>query len=73
MKETTQKELLKSFAECMTYASGNAWQMIHEHQDPRFIGIRDLLESIKNNCIQLGLAPSDDIAARLQRSGIILP
>lgn len=73
MKEATQKELLQDFINCMTMASGAAWQMIHSHQEPRFIAIRDGIEAMKNNCMQIAMGPSDDVVSRLKNSGIILP
>jgi hypothetical protein len=73
MKEETQKELMQSLINCMSFAVGAAWQMIHAHQDPRFIPIRDTIETMKNSCMQIAMGPSDDVAARLRNSGIILP
>ena len=69
----SQKELLQDLINCMTFSSGAAWQMIHSHQDPRFIAIRDVLETMKNNIMQISMGPSDEAASRLRQAGIILP
>lgn len=73
MKQKTQKELLQQFIDCMTFSSGAAWQMVHTYQDPRFLEIRNALEAIKNNCMQIAMGPSDDVASRLRSSGLIIP
>ena len=74
MKEVRQTELLQQFIDSMTFAAGAAWQMIHAHQDPRFIGIRGALEGMKNSCMSIAMAPSDAIAKEIRKpSGIILP
>lgn len=69
----TQKQLLQELIDCMTYSAGASWQMIHAHQDPRFIPIRDVLETMKNNIMQISMGPADDVASRLRQSGILLP
>lgn len=79
MKQPNQKDLMQGFIDSLTFAAGASWQMIHAHQDPRFIPIRDMLEAMKKNCMVLALGPSDDMAeehARIQRlrqRGLIIP
>lgn len=68
----TQKDLLQDFINAMTYASGASWQMVHTHSDPRFIQVREMLDSIKNSCMQLALGPSDAIREKMPKSNLII-
>jgi|WetSurMetagenome_2_1015567.scaffolds.fasta_scaffold1868198_1 hypothetical protein len=45
--------LLKEFIEGVSVAAGASGQMIHSHQDPRFMFIRDKLELIKDRCVKI--------------------
>lgn len=55
-----QKMLLQNFINSLSMAEGASWQMIHQHADPRFIPIRDMLTQLKNNTIAIALSPSDE-------------
>lgn len=68
----TQKQLLQDFINCMTNSSGAAWQLIHQHQDIRFVPIRDALEGMKNTCMQIAMGPSDEVRAKLPKSNLII-
>lgn len=52
--------LLQKFIDSLTYAENASWQMIHAHQEPRFIPIRDMIGQMKQNAIAIALMPSDD-------------
>lgn len=47
--------LLAKFVDGITKAEGGAAQMIHQHQDPRFIPIHDKLFKIKSKCISIAI------------------
>jgi len=65
MKEPNQAILIKEFIEGLGQASGAASQMIHMHQDPRWMIMRDLLESVRDVTMRSTVIPT--------RNGIVTP
>lgn len=47
--------LLKAFVDGITKAVGGAGQMVHHHQDPRFIPIYQKLSAIRDKTIKIAI------------------
>lgn len=52
-KKRNQPEMLNELIGGLTQAIGAAGQVVHQHQDPRFLEIRSSLELAKQGCIGL--------------------
>ena len=50
--------LLSRFVDGLTKASGAASAIVHEHQDPRFLPIRDKLVAVRDRAISIALKAS---------------
>lgn len=53
MIEPNPITLLREFVYGIIQAEGAASQMVHQHHDPRWLAIRDILSSVKDNCLSL--------------------
>lgn len=61
MKMHDEKDMianLKGFIDGLTKAAGAAHQMVHTHQDPRFLPIRDRLEAIRQRAVHIAQVES---------------
>lgn len=54
MKKTAP-QLLNELIESLGQASGAASQIIHQHQDPRWITVREALDLAKEGCMGLAV------------------
>jgi len=52
MTEKSAPVLLNGIIEGLTQATGACSQLIHAHQDPRFMMLRETLESARDICKQ---------------------
>lgn len=52
-KKKPQPQILNELIDGLTQAIGASGQIIHQHQDPRFLEIRSSLELAKQGCIGL--------------------
>ena len=50
--------LLSKFVDGLTKASGAASAIVHEHQDPRFMAIRNKLNLIRDKAISIAIKAS---------------
>lgn len=50
-------ELLSQFMSSLSEAAGTAHVMCHMFQDPRFLAVRDLLEAVRNECVEVAVTP----------------
>lgn len=53
MIKLTQPQMLQELIQGLTQAEGAAGQIIHQHQDPRWILIRDTLSGAKELCFSM--------------------
>jgi hypothetical protein len=58
MTEEKQTEILKRFIDGLTKSSGAAAQMVHSHQDPRFLPIKEKLIAVRDKAINMAIKGS---------------
>ena len=58
MKDDNATVLLRKFVDGLTKASAAASCIVHEHQDPRFIPLRDRLLVIRDRSINIAIKAS---------------
>ena len=56
--ENPTMQLLQKFIDGVTKSEGAMAQMVHQHQDPRFIPIRNKLTLIKKKCLDIAIKAS---------------
>lgn len=50
-------KLINRFIEGLSQAIGASSQMIHQHQDPRWMTLRDLLTAVKETTVAVAVNP----------------
>ena len=56
--QSSVPQLLSKFIDGLTKAGGAAACIIHDHQDPRFIPVRDRLSLIRDKAINIAMRAS---------------
>lgn len=62
MSDPSKTVLLTQFIEGLSQASAGAWSMVHQHQDSRFLPIRDRLDLIKQKAIIIAVKATHEVA-----------
>ena len=55
MKNKNTLVLVTEFVDGVNKASKAAHQMVHSHQDPRFLPLRDLLEKVRDKSLTVAM------------------
>ena len=66
MDQQSVPSLLKIFIDGITKASGAAAAIVHEHQDPRFIAMKDYLIALREKSIKIAMIASGVEAHHVQ-------
>lgn len=61
MTDKNPYQILHELIDGLTQASGGASQLIHQHQDPRLMMVREAIELTKSGC--MSLSPHNEFVA----------